>query len=76
MRSEEHTSVAILDAIKAIQIPTIEVHISKVNERESFRQISYVREAAFETIMGIGIQGYRKAILDMRDYLNRQEQEA
>lgn len=71
-----HTSVAILDAIKAIQIPTIEVHISKVNERESFRQISYVREAAFETIMGMGIQGYRKAILDMRDYLDRQEQEA
>lgn len=71
-----HTSIAILDAIKAVRIPTVEVHISKVNERESFRQISYVREAAFETIMGMGIQGYRKAILDMRDYLDRQERES
>lgn len=70
-----HTSIAILDAIKAIRIPTVEVHISKVDERESFRQISYVREAAFETIIGMGIQGYRKAILDMRDYLDRQERE-
>lgn len=68
-----HTSIAILDAIRAIEIPTIEVHISKVDERESYRQISYVREAAFETIMGMGIQGYRKAIFDMWDYLEKGE---
>ena len=64
-----HTSIAILDAVKAIKIPTIEVHISDVPERESFRQVSYIREAAFETIMGQGIQGYRKAIFDMWNHL-------
>lgn len=68
-----HTSIAILDAVLAVQIPTIEVHISKVNERESFRQVSYIREAAFETIMGMGIQGYRKAIFDMWDYLEKKD---
>ena len=50
-----HTSVAILDAVKAIDIPTIEVHISKVEEREDFRQVSYIRQACLETITGLGI---------------------
>ncbi len=68
-----HTSIAILDAVLAVQIPTIEVHISKVNERESFRQVSYIRQAAFETIMGMGIEGYRKAIFDMWDYLEKRD---
>lgn len=57
-----HTSVAILDALKAVAIPTVEVHISNVSEREAFRQISYVREYAFKTIMGHGTDGYLEAI--------------
>ena len=50
-----HTSVAILDALKAVKIPCVEVHISKVEERDSFRQISYVREACVKTITGKGL---------------------
>ena len=57
-----HTSIAILDALKAVGIPTIEVHLSKVEERESFRQISYVREIAIATITGKGFDGYIEAI--------------
>lgn len=66
-----HTSVAILDALKAVQIPAVEVHISKVSAREDFRQVSYVRKACFETVMGMGIQGYAKAIRDLADHLSR-----
>lgn len=57
-----HTSVAILDAVKAVKIPTVEVHISKVDEREDFRRVSFVREAAIATVTGRGIQGYLDAI--------------
>ena len=57
-----HTSVAILDALKAVNIPTVEVHISAVNERESYRKISFVREFAFLTISGKGFNGYVEAI--------------
>ncbi len=57
-----HTSVAILDALKAVNIPTVEVHISKVDEREDFRQISFVRNFAFKTITGEGFNGYNMAI--------------
>ena len=57
-----HTSVALLDALKAVGIPTVEVHLSKVEEREAFRQISFVREAAFATITGKGFDGYLEAI--------------
>lgn len=64
-----HTSVAILDALKAVSIPCVEVHISKVDEREEFRQVSYVRLACFETVIGLGIEGYRKAIGDLAGYL-------
>lgn len=60
-----HTSVAILDAVKSVNIPTVEVHISKVEEREDFRQISYVRLACAKTITGHGTDGYLEAI----DYL-------
>ena len=60
-----HTSIAILDAVKAVGIPTVEVHISKVEEREDFRQISYVRLACVKTITGHGTHGYIEAI----DYL-------
>lgn len=61
-----HTSVALLDALKAVQIPAVEVHISKVNEREAFRQISYVSYYCSKTITGKGFDGYIEAI----DFLN------
>lgn len=57
-----HTSIAILDAIKSVGIPTVEVHISAVETREDFRQISYVREACIKTITGLGFDGYLRAI--------------
>lgn len=57
-----HTSVALLDALKAVQIPAVEVHISKVNEREAFRQISYVSYYCSKTITGKGFDGYLEAI--------------
>ena len=57
-----HTSVAILDAVKATNLTTVEVHISKVEEREAFRQTSYVRLAAEKTISGHGIEGYVEAL--------------
>ena len=57
-----HTSIAILDAVKSVNIPTVEVHISKVEEREDFRQISYVRLACVKTITGHGTEGYLEAI--------------
>ena len=60
-----HTSIAILDAVKSVNIPTVEVHISKVEEREDFRQISFVRLACVKTITGHGTNGYIEAI----DYL-------
>lgn len=57
-----HTSIAILDAVKATKLPTVEVHISDVDKREAFRRISYIREAVVKTISGKGIDGYLEAI--------------
>lgn len=57
-----HTSIALLDAVKAVGIPTVEVHISKVEEREDFRQISFIRLACVKTITGHGTDGYLEAI--------------
>lgn len=57
-----HTSVAILDAVKSVGIPTVEVHISAVETREDFRQVSYIRAACIKTITGLGFDGYLKAI--------------
>ena len=57
-----HTSVALLDALKAVSIPAVEVHISAVNEREDFRQVSYVRQAAVACVTGKGFDGYLEAI--------------
>lgn len=56
-----HTSIALLDAVKSVGIPTVEVHISKVEEREAFRQISYIRAACVATITGKGFDGYLEA---------------
>ena len=66
-----HTSVAILDAVKSVSIPTVEVHISKVEEREDFRQVSFIRQAAVKTITGLGTDGYLRAIDFLEDYLNQ-----
>lgn len=57
-----HTSIALLDAVKAVGIPTVEVHISDVEKRENFRQISYIRQACVKTITGHGIAGYTEAM--------------
>ena len=57
-----HTSIALLDAVKAVSIPTVEVHISDVSKREDFRQISYIRQACVKTISGHGIDGYCEAM--------------
>ena len=57
-----HTSIALLDALKSVGIPTVEVHISDVSKREDFRQISYVREYCVATVTGLGFKGYLKAI--------------
>ncbi len=62
-----HTSVALLDAVKAVDIPTVEVHISDVAAREDFRQVSYIRAACVHTICGQGLDGYCQAI----DYLKQ-----
>ncbi len=67
-----HTSIAILDAVKAVGIPTVEVHISKVEEREDFRRISYIRLAAVKTITGLGTDGYLRAVDFLTEYLEKQ----
>ena len=62
-----HTSVAILDALKAVSLPAVEVHISDVGSRESFRQISYAGLYCEKTIKGQGLDGYRQAVLYLKD---------
>ena len=66
-----HTSIALLDALKSVGIPTVEVHISDLSKREDFRQISYVREYCEKTIAGHGFDGYIEAI----DYLLKKDEE-
>ncbi len=58
-----HTSIAILDALKAVAIPAVEVHLSKIEEREDFRKISYAGLACEKTITGLGMDGYREAVM-------------
>ena len=64
-----HTSVAILDALKAVAIPAVEVHISAVETREDFRQVSYARLACFATITGEGLRGYAHALELLKEHL-------
>ena len=66
-----HTSIAILDALKAVSIPAVEVHISDVDTRESFRQISYPGLYCEKTIKGQGLEGYRQAILYLKQTYSR-----
>lgn len=63
-----HTSIALLDALKAVNIPTVEVHISDVSSREDFRQVSFIRSYCAKTITGHGIKGYLEAIDFLKDY--------
>ena len=64
-----HTSIAILDALKAVAIPTVEVHLSDVDSRESFRHISYPGMACLKTFKGLGFEGYREAILWLKSWI-------
>lgn len=66
-----HTSVAILDALKAVSLPAVEVHLSKVSEREDFRQISYAGKACIKRYEGLGFEGYREAIRFLKAYLQQ-----
>ena len=64
-----HTSVAILDALKAVSIPAVEVHLTDVDAREPFRHVSYAGLACFTRFTGLGFEGYRQAVLALRDRL-------
>ncbi len=64
-----HTSIAILDALKAVNLPAVEVHLSDISSREDFRQISYPGMACIKTVKGMGFEGYRQAILFLKSYL-------
>ena len=66
-----HTSIAIIDALKAVSLPTVEVHLSDLSVRESFRQISYIRQYCIHSIIGHGFEGYRKAIIYLNSYLSK-----
>lgn len=68
-----HTSVAILDALKAVNIPTVEIHISKLLEREDFRQVNFIRNYVIKSFEGFGISGYEKAIVYLKNYLKEQK---
>ena len=65
-----HTSVAILDAVKAVSIPTVEVHLSDVNSRDEFRKVSYVRQASIAMFAGHGFASYTMAIDCLIDHIN------
>lgn len=71
-----HTSIALLDAVRAVSLPTVEVHISKLEEREDFRQISYIREACIKTISGHGTDGYNEAVDFLYEYVNNRKNES
>ena len=66
-----HTSVAILDALKAVALPAVEVHMSQVSAREPFRQVSYAGMACVKTYKGLGFQGYVEAVKFLKDYLSK-----
>ena len=68
-----HTSIAILDAVKSVMLPTVEVHISNVDEREDFRRTSYIRAACVSTISGRGVKGYLDAVDALADIIAKKE---
>ena len=72
-QEETDTSVAILDALKAVAIPAVEAHISDVSAREAFRQISYPGMYCEKTIAGLGLEGYRQAILYLKEKYGKKQ---
>jgi 3-dehydroquinate dehydratase-2 len=66
-----HTSIAIPDAVKAVNVPAVEVHLSNIYEREEFRHISYLKSACIESFYGKGFESYKEAILFLFNKLNR-----
>jgi 3-dehydroquinate dehydratase-2 len=70
-----HTSIAILDALKAVSIPAVEVHLSDISEREQFRHVSYAGLACIKTFKGLGFEGYKEALLFLKEYLNQGSRE-
>lgn len=64
-----HTSVAILDALKAVALPAVEVHLSDIYSREAFRHVSYAGMACVKTVCGLGFEGYKEAVLFLKGYL-------
>jgi len=70
-----HTSIALLDAVKSVMIPTAEVHISDLSKREDFRQISYIRQACVFTVSGHGTDGYLEAIDMLCDHIASEKKE-
>lgn len=71
-----HTSIAILDAVKAVAKPCVEVHISDVNAREDFRKISYIRQACIATISGLGIDGYLVGLEKLMEHIEKEQGDA
>lgn len=67
-----HTSIALLDALKAVALPAAEVHLTDISAREPFRRVSYVGMACLKTFMGMGFEGYRQAILFLKEYIGAQ----
>ena len=68
-----HTSIALLDAVRSTMLPTVEIHISDVSKREGFRQISYIRDACIDTVMGLGVNGYIVALDKLVGYLSEKK---
>ncbi len=68
-----HTSIALLDALKAVALPAVEVHLSDVTQREDFRKVSYAGRACLQTFSGLGFAGYEKAILYLKELLAKKE---
>ncbi len=66
-----HTSIAILDALKAVNLPTVEVHLTDINEREQYRKKSYIKEYAFKSICGKGFEGYKEALNAFKMSINK-----
>ena len=70
-----HTSITILDALKGVGIPAAEVHLTDINTRESFRRISYPGMACLRSFIGMGFEGYREAIVFLKEYLKSNKKE-
>ena len=70
-----HTSIAILDALKAVSIPAVEVHLSDISEREQFRHVSYAGLACIKTFKGLGFEGYKEALLFLKEHLSQGSRE-